>query len=220
MLPDATPVDTGAVDSPAVVDTVETADSKAGVETADSNAGVETADTADTNLIDTADTNLIDTTDSTEPLDTVPLPERTGPIVIFAVRHAEKESESEDGDPGLTEEGQADAEALAVLMAPEPLTAIYATDLKRTQETVQPTADDHGLPVETTIDPEEDLADWIQHHHDNETVLHAGHSYTLEDFFDALGATGYTEVDGYGQLWILTIDEDWSVSVTETTFGE
>ena len=85
---------------------------------------------------------------------------------------------------------------------------------------MQPTADDHGLPVETTLDPEEELADWILHHHDNQTVLHSGHSYTLEDFFDALGATGYTEVDGYGQLWMLTIDEDWSVSVTESTFGE
>lgn len=207
MLPDAAPIDTGSTDSPVVVDSVETADSP---------VVIDTSDTADTAGVDTADTT--ETADTF--LDTVPLPERTGPIIIYAVRHAEKESDSEDGDPGLTEEGQARAEALAVLMAPEPLAAIYATDLKRTQETVQPTADDHGLPVETTLDPEEELADWILHHHDNQTVLHAGHSYTLEDFFDALGATGYTEVDGYGQLWMLTIDVDWSVSVTESTYGE
>lgn len=194
----------------------ETGENAVIVETVDS---VETADTVDSGAIDTADTDPTETAETAGPVDTVPLPERTGPIVLYAVRHAEKDEESQDGDPGLTEEGQARAEALAVLMAPEPLAAIYATDLKRTQETVQPTADDHGLPVETTIDPEEDLADWILRNHDNQTILHAGHSYTLEDFFDALGAAGYTEVDGYGQLWILTIDEDWSVSVTESTYG-
>lgn len=221
--PERSPSDPGDGLAP-VVDTADTVDT---AETAETSVPVDTAETADSPVVvdtaETGDTAAVDTGEDPDlpPIeDTSPLPIRTGPIVIFAVRHCEKESESEDGDPGLTEEGQVRAEALADRMALEPLTAIYATELKRTQETVQPTADDHLLPVETGIDPEEDLAEWILRNHDAESILHAGHSYTLEDFFDALGATGYSDVNDYGQLWILTIEVDGTVSVTESTFGE
>jgi phosphohistidine phosphatase SixA len=104
-------------------------------------------------------------------------------------------------------------------MAEVPLTAVYATEYTRTQETVQPTADDHGLEVRTDIDPEDELAAHLVASHAGETVLHAGHSFTLEDFMDALGATDAPEVDGYGQLWILTV-EGGEVGVEMSQFGD
>lgn len=145
----------------------------------------------------------------------------SAPIVVWATRHCEKaSSEDSTDDPGLTEEGAARAEALAELLHDEPLVATYATDKRRTQETVQPTADDHGLAVQTELDPEEELADWILSVHGGETVLHAGHSYTLPDFFEAIGIEEVPEVDDYGQLWRLDIDVDGIVTVTESRYGD
>lgn len=140
------------------------------------------------------------------------------PTRVFVVRHCEKAEDSDD--PDLTPEGWARAEALADALATVPLAAVYASDKKRTQETVAPTAIDHHLPIDTSMDPEEELADWILSEEAGETVLSAGHSYTVEDFLTALGATGFSEVDGYGQLWVVTIDADGTVVVDESHFGE
>lgn len=145
-------------------------------------------------------------------------PEPTGPIVIYAVRHAEKESEGDD--PGLTEEGTARAEALAVLLADAPLSAVYATDLRRTQDTVRPTADDHGLPIQIDYDPETELAWHILEACADQTVLHAGHSYTLEDFFEALGLDPVPDVDDYGQLWTIHLSPGADPTVEESRFGD
>lgn len=180
----------------------------------------ETAETGDSG----ADTSAAAERDI--PTDTGAFPTSVGPVaappvdelVIYAVRHAEKATDS--ADPGLTEEGAARAEALAVLMTDVPLAAIYATELRRTQETVQPTADDHGLPVVTDIDPEEDLATWIRCVHAAETVLHAGHSYTLPDFFEALGLADVPSIDGYGQLFQITFEGGGGIRVEETRYGD
>lgn len=172
----------------------------------DTAADAETGDTSDT--FDTSDTS-----------DTSVLPSDE-PTVIYAVRHAEKDSESEDDDPGLTEEGTARALALVDVMHDVPLVAVYATDLARTQETVRPTADDHGLPLVIDIDPEADLAAWILANDAGHSVLHAGHSYTLSDFMEALGVEDFPGVDGYGELWIVTIAPDGSLSYVTERYGD
>ncbi len=141
-----------------------------------------------------------------------------GETVVYAVRHAEKESEGDD--PGLTEEGTARAEALADVLRPAPLVAVYATTLARTQLTVAPTAAEHGLPVITDIDAEEELAAHILATHPGETVLHAGHSYTLPSFLFAMGLPDPPNVDGYGQLFRVHVDSNGGVTVHESRFGE
>lgn len=148
-------------------------------------------------------------------------PTLTGPIVIYAVRHAEKDTDSEDpGDPGLTEEGLVRAEALVEVMAEVPLAAIYATEYRRTQETVAPTAAHHGLEVIIDYDPEEELAAHILATHADEVVLHAGHSNTLPDFMEALGVAELPDDYEYGDLWILHLDTDGSVTMEESHYGE
>ena len=180
---------------------------------ADSRDGGALGDTADSGDTDSVDTAVDDTADTAE------LPSDQ-PTIIYAVRHAEKDSDSEDGDPGLTEEGAARALALVELMHDVPLFAVYATDLARTQETVKPTADDHGLPLVTDIDPEAELAAWILANDLGHSVLHAGHSYTLSDFMEALGVVDYPGVDGYGELWIVTILPDGTVSYVTERYGD
>jgi phosphohistidine phosphatase SixA len=137
--------------------------------------------------------------------------------ILYAVRHAETEGEGDD--PPLTTEGAARAEALAVRMTGVPLDAVYATDLLRTQQTVQPTADAHGLPVVVDVDPEEELAALIVAAHLGDTLLHAGHSYTLPGLFEVLGADE-PDVTDYGQLWILTGDAAGVLEMVEERFGD
>lgn len=124
------------------------------------------------------------------------------PLVLYAVRHAEKEG---GDDPSLTEEGAARAQALVPVLDGVPLTAVYATDLVRSQETCQPTADAHGLDIRIDIDAEEDLAEHLVATHPQEAVLHCGHSYTLPALFDALGLEDEDYVSGYGQVWIVSV---------------
>jgi len=50
-------------------------------------------------------------------------------------------------DIPLDEVGHAQARALAVRLADEPIAAIYASPLQRAVQTAQPTAEGHGLPV-------------------------------------------------------------------------
>lgn len=170
--------------------------------------------------LDTAaeDTGAADTAaDTAAPDDTATDTAPSGPpIVVYAIRHAEKDS---GDDPGLTEEGQARALALVDVLHDVPLVAIYATDLVRTQETVAPTAADHGLSVVTDIDPEEELAAHILATHAGESVLHAGHSYTLEAFMEALGLPDAPSAAGYGDLWIITITPEGEVTLETSCFG-
>ena len=171
---------------------------------------LEEADSAapDTGVADTP----VDTGDTGE---TRILPDE--PFRVYAVRHAEKDTGS---DPELTEEGHARAQALATLLHGVELDAAYATEWLRTQQTVRPTADDHGLAVQIDYDPEEELAHHLLSTHGGDTVVHAGHSTSLHDFFYALGAEEFDTVDGYGQLWILDVDVTGEVAVELSSYGE
>lgn len=140
----------------------------------------------------------------------------TAPTVVYAVRHAEKDVGE---DPSLTEEGRERALALADRMDGVPLAAIYATDLRRTQETVAPTAERHNLPVRTDLDPGEELADTIRLLNRGQTVLHAGHSYTLGGFMDALGVQDLPDSYDYGDLWIITLNPNGEVAIEESHYG-
>src|SRR5438477_10644022 len=60
------------------------------------------------------------------------------PIVVI-VRHAEKAANG-GNDPDLSSAGRARADALARILKESDITAIFATEFKRTQETAAPTA--------------------------------------------------------------------------------
>src|SRR5207249_10611921 len=60
------------------------------------------------------------------------------PVVVI-VRHAEKAANG-GNDPDLSSAGRGRAEALARILKDSGITAIFTTELKRTQETAAPTA--------------------------------------------------------------------------------
>ncbi|CAN5162670.1 histidine phosphatase family protein [soil metagenome] len=73
--------------------------------------------------------------------------------VLLAVRHGEADGNSHhrfigQTDAHLTDQGRAQAELLALRLVKLPISRIISSDLRRTIDTVTPTANALGLPVE------------------------------------------------------------------------
>src|SRR3989441_11726133 len=66
---------------------------------------------------------------------------------VILVRHAEKNIEPNNPDPDLSPAGQARAQELVRMFGDAGVSAIYATQYKRTQQTVKPLGDKLGIPV-------------------------------------------------------------------------
>jgi broad specificity phosphatase PhoE len=66
---------------------------------------------------------------------------------VIVVRHAEKESAGDPKDPALSPDGVRRAETLARLLGPAHVTHLFATEFKRTQETLGPLAKAAGVSV-------------------------------------------------------------------------
>ena len=75
-----------------------------------------------------------------------PAAAQAAPVTVFVVRHAEKGPEP--NDPPLSAEGQARASALARVLMDANVTAFFATEFKRTRQTVSPLAAGvQGIPT-------------------------------------------------------------------------
>ena len=107
-------------------------------------------------------------------------------MVFVVVRHAEKADAG--NDPGLSDAGQRRAARLAARLADAPLIAIHATGLRRTRDTVAPTAQAHALPVARydAHEPAASFAARLTAVHRPGVVLVAGHSNTVPEIVAAL----------------------------------
>lgn len=112
--------------------------------------------------------------------------ESTATTTFVVVRHAEKVDASRD--PDLSAAGHARAQALAQRLEGRGLVAIYATEFKRTGQTVAPTAAAHALPVTAYLaaQPATEFAVALKAAHPRGVVLIAGHSNTVPDIVAAL----------------------------------
>lgn len=110
----------------------------------------------------------------------------TTTTTFIVVRHAEKVDASRD--PDLSTAGQARAQALAERLDGHPLAAIYATEFKRTGQTVAPTATTHALPVTSypSAQAPDEFAAALKAAHPRGIVLIAGHSNTVPGIVAAL----------------------------------
>ena len=113
---------------------------------------------------------------------------------VFVVRHAEKQSESNEPGVPLSEAGRARANRLAALLKNAGVTAIYSTDFVRTLETAEPLAKALKITVRkyfaTGADGNPDLkplAARLKAEHARDTVLVVGHSNTVPPLLKALG---------------------------------
>ena len=131
----------------------------------------------------------------------------TAPLTFVVVRHAEKATDDPE-NPGLSAAGRARATALAERLRDTPLVATYATEFRRTQQTAQPAAALHGVPVQAYFargPAAEVVAQWRQAH-DAGTVLVVGHSNTVPAIIAALGGPAVTIADEeFDGLFVLTV---------------
>lgn len=117
---------------------------------------------------------------------------------LYLVRHAEKLS---GGDPALSEDGMARASRLAAQFADVPLQAVYSTDTRRTRQTAEPVAANHGLTVILyDANDLEGLAQTLKSR--GRTALVVGHSNTTPDLVRLLGgAAEYMPESDYERLY-------------------
>ncbi|WAC64538.1 histidine phosphatase family protein [Pseudoxanthomonas sp. SL93] len=152
---------------------------------------------------------------------TTPPPDDGG-VLFIVVRHAEKAKDDPD-NPSLSAAGQARAAALAQRLADQPLRAVYATEFRRTQQTAQPTASAHGLPVSAYYAKgaaSETAARWKQQHVRG-AVLVVGHSNTVPDLVAALCACNVAPMDDteYDRLSLVRINAQGEATLDVQTYG-
>lgn len=123
--------------------------------------------------------------------------------VVYLVRHAEKQA---GRDPELTLAGRSRALDLAHVLSMEKISAIYASQYRRTQATGQPLADIMQLPLQTyDAGDSKALAKRILTEQKGHRVMVVGHSNTLDDIASALGVTELEDLDEsmYDRLFVV-----------------
>ena len=123
---------------------------------------------------------------------------------IVLVRHAEKADNS--ADPELSAEGKERALRLVKKVNKYRPKEIYATNFKRTRDTVQPLAAKRGVQIQT-YDPREQkaLADKIIAS-PHKRVLVSGHSNTVPGLANLIGKKElFKNLDDseYGAIWVI-----------------
>lgn len=106
------------------------------------------------------------------------------------LRHAEKDAGSDPKDPALSQAGQERARALQRLLARAGATHLFASEFRRTRETLGPLAEARSLAIDAL--PAADLAglvDRIRALPAGSVAVVAGHSNTVPALAAALGGT-------------------------------
>jgi broad specificity phosphatase PhoE len=145
--------------------------------------------------------------------------EEASVTTVLVVRHAEKASVSDD--PGLTPAGEERASRLRDLAIDAGVTAVFATQYRRTQATVLPLARALGLEVEVVEAADtRRLVERILTEHAGEVVLVAGHANTVPGIVAALGATEPEEIPetDYENLFVVTVTGPGSASALRLEF--
>ena len=118
---------------------------------------------------------------------------------VYVMRHLQKAA---GDDPGLSEEGQRNAERLADLLAGDPPSAIYVSATRRARETAALLAMRLGLTPKT-YDPPDTPALIAAVMAEPGTVLIIGHSNTVPDIVERLGGSRPADLaeSDYGDVW-------------------
>jgi broad specificity phosphatase PhoE len=130
----------------------------------------------------------------------------TAPTTVILVRHAEKARMPKE-DPPLNMAGQARAGRLLRLLERGDVTALYATEFQRTQQTLSPLAQKFGLEVQKV--PAGDTTAMAQAalQHPGGVVVIAAHSNTLGAIIEALGGPAIDPIpeSEYENLFVVSV---------------
>lgn len=154
-------------------------------------------------------------------------PDRRARTVIV-VRHGEKDPAGDARDPSLSPAGSLRAKALAHLLGPARVTHLFASEFRRTQETLAPLAEQSGRKVSIVPARETDrLLAEIAALPGGSVCVIAGHSNTVPKIVSALG----TEIgnlvesssgkaipeDEFGRLFVITLPQSGARAVCDTS---
>lgn len=137
-------------------------------------------------------------------------------VVLF--RHAERQSLF-DGDSPLSAAGLRRAQALVPLLVGFQPIAVYTSDLRRTQQTMAPTALQLGLiPLVRPKDGSVALAAEILRDQRGKTVLVCWHHDLMKKVVRGLGVQGpvpYWSMDTHDRLWIVRVPATGEATLEE-----
>lgn len=151
---------------------------------------------------------------------------------VFLVRHAERADEPRQ-DPPLTEQGVARAQALARLLGPAGIKAIYTSQFARTKQTAEPLAKQLGVTAEAiTLKTSPSNPRAIAEESTKEivakimgqiegTVLVVGHSNSIPDVIKMLGGNVVPAIDEkkFDDLFVVTVYDTGRAKVVQLKYG-
>ncbi len=144
------------------------------------------------------------------------------PLVVYLVRHAEKQEPPADttDDPPLTTAGTARALLLAQMLADTGVGRVLSSDFTRTRDTAGPVAERLGLPVElyNARDMPAFAAELMA---TSGRVLVVGHSNTTPQLVELLGGTPGSPIaeTEYDRLYLVT-RSGGRVTTEQLRFGD
>ena len=141
---------------------------------------------------------------------------------VILVRHAEKNIEPNNPDVDLSPAGQARAQEIVRMFGDAGINAIYATQYKRTQQTVKPLAEKLGLPVnQANSKNTADLVTQIRAQHSGQVIFIAGHNNTVPEIVAALGGPAFPVIpeNEFDNLYIVTVYRTGKAKVVKLKYG-
>jgi 2,3-bisphosphoglycerate-dependent phosphoglycerate mutase len=140
---------------------------------------------------------------------------------VILIRHGERNAPTPaNPDPHLNTVGKARAKKLIHLVGQSGIKAIYRSHFVRAKETAQPLAAHLGL---STIEMDEPLQikNDILSNHSGQTVLVIGHSNTLPDIINRLGAGNMPVINDteFDNLFVVKVLSQGRASVTRLKYG-
>jgi len=141
---------------------------------------------------------------------------------VILIRHAEKVIDPNNPDVDLSQAGEQRAQELVRMFADSGINAIYATQYKRTQETVKPLSDRLGLPV-TVVNSADtsELVRQIHADHRGQTILIVGHNNTVPEIIGALGGPQLPVIpeSEFDNLYLLTVYRTGKAKLVKIKYG-
>ena len=141
---------------------------------------------------------------------------------VILVRHAEKKIEPNNPNPDLTPVGEARALEIARMFSNSGINAIYATQYKRTQQTVKPLSEKAGVAV-TLLDASQvdELTSRLQTNNRGQTVFVAGHNNTVPAVINKLSGENIQVIpeSEYDNLFIVTVYRFGKAKVLHLRYG-
>jgi 2,3-bisphosphoglycerate-dependent phosphoglycerate mutase len=142
---------------------------------------------------------------------------------VILVRHAEKNLDPNNQDPDLSPEGFARAQEIARVFSGTGINTIFATQYKRTQQTVEPLSKQIGVPI-TLLDAKQpdELVKRIQTSLRGQTIFVSGHNDTVPAIASTLSGETFPPIppSEYDNLYIVTIYRFGKAKVLRLRYGK